>query len=73
MLDTGFEFLQVVNIVFCQPTRSETLNKQIRGRGMRLCDGKEFFVVLDSVGKSEYFDEKYEVKRKRSSLHPDHE
>ena len=32
MLDTGFDCPGVVNIVFCRPTGSEILYKQIRGR-----------------------------------------
>ncbi|MFQ6127782.1 MAG: helicase-related protein [Thermoplasmata archaeon] len=63
MLDTGFDCPKVVNIVFCCPTMSETPYKQIRGRGTRLCDGKESFLMLDFVGNSEYLNEGYAFSR----------
>jgi len=59
MLDTGFDCPEVMNIVFCRPTHSDVLYKQIRGRGTRLCAGKQSFLMLDFVGNSERFNEAY--------------
>ncbi|MCJ2563094.1 MAG: DEAD/DEAH box helicase family protein [Candidatus Thermoplasmatota archaeon] len=69
MLDTGFDCPGVVNIVFCRPTGSEILYKQIRGRGTRLCAGKRSFLMLDFVGNSERFNEGY-VPPKELPLDP---
>ncbi|MEE9507141.1 MAG: helicase-related protein [Thermoplasmata archaeon] len=70
MLDTGFDCPGVMNIVFCRPTGSEILYKQIRGRGTRLCAGKRSFLMLDFVGNSVRFNEGY-VPPKELHLDPE--
>ena len=63
MLDTGFDYPAVENIVMCRPTRSPIFYQQMRGRGSRVCaeiDKKEF-LIYDFVGNAEYFnDEGYD-------------
>ncbi|MCK4950033.1 MAG: hypothetical protein KAS60_08110, partial [Thermoplasmata archaeon] len=58
------------DIVFCRPTGSEILYKQIRGRGTRLCAGKRSFLMLDFVGNSVRFNEGY-VPPKEEPLDPE--
>ncbi len=70
LLDTGFDCPGVANIVFCRPTGSEILYKQIRGRGTRLCAGKRSLLMLDFVGNSERFNEGY-VPPKELPLDPE--
>lgn len=59
MLDTGFDYPAVENIVMCRPTRSPIFYQQMRGRGSRVCaeiDKKEF-LIYDFVGNAEYFND----------------
>jgi len=63
MLDTGFDYPAVENLMMCRPTRSPTFYQQMRGRGSRLCPqvGKKEFLIYDFVGNAEYFnDEGYD-------------
>ncbi len=63
MLDTGFDYPAVENIVMCRPTRSPIFYQQMRGRGSRVCAeiGKNEFFIYDFVGNAEYFnDEGYD-------------
>jgi len=59
MLDTGFDYPAVENLVMCRPTRSPIFYQQMRGRGSRLCAeiGKKEFLIYDFVGNSEYFND----------------
>jgi len=63
MLDTGFDYPAVENLVMCRPTRSPIFYQQMRGRGSRLCPevGKREFLIYDFVGNAKYFnDEGYD-------------
>lgn len=63
MLDTGFDYPAVENIVMCRPTRSPIFYQQMRGRGSRVCAevSKKEFLIYDFVGNAEYFnDEGYD-------------
>lgn len=63
MLDTGFDYPAVENLVMCRPTRSPIFYQQMRGRGARLCPevGKREFLIYDFVGNAQYFnDEGYD-------------
>jgi len=63
MLDTGFDYPAVENLMMCRPTRSPIFYQQMRGRGSRLCAGigKKEFLIYDFVGNAEYFnDEGYD-------------
>ena len=52
MLDTGFDYPEVVNLVMARFTRSGVLYRQMRGRGSRRADHikKAAFTIFDFVG-----------------------
>ena len=53
VLTTGFDAPNVDAVVICRATKSAGLFYQILGRGMRLADGKDDFLVLDFGGNFE--------------------
>ncbi len=59
MLDTGFDYPAVENLMMCRPTRSPIFYQQMRGRGSRLCPevGKNEYLIYDFVGNAEYFND----------------
>ncbi|MCY3773080.1 MAG: DEAD/DEAH box helicase family protein [Gemmatimonadetes bacterium] len=59
MLDTGFDCLEVVNLVMARFTRSTILYRQMRGRGTRKAPhiGKSDFTIFDFVGVTDIHDE----------------
>lgn len=78
MLDTGFDYPAVENLVMCRPTRSPIFYQQMRGRGSRLCPeiGKTSFMIYDFVGNAKYFnDEGYNPfeQKKASTRKPKQE
>jgi type I restriction enzyme R subunit len=63
MLDTGFDYPAIENLVMCRPTRSPIFYQQMRGRGSRLCPeiDKTSFFIYDFVGNAKFFnDEGYD-------------
>ncbi len=74
MLDTGFDYPAVENLMMCRPTRSPIFYQQMRGRGSRLCSevGKREFLIYDFVGNAEYFNDEgydpFEQKKIATSL-----
>ena len=56
MLDTGFDFPEVVNLVMARFTKSAILYQQMRGRGARRADHikKVAFTIFDFVGNVEF-------------------
>ena len=56
MLDTGFDFPELLNLVFARYTRSEILYRQMRGRGSRRAPGKGMFTMFDFVGVTDEFE-----------------
>lgn len=52
-LTTGFDAPHVDVVAILRPTESASLLQQIIGRGLRLCDGKLFCLVLDYAGNIE--------------------
>jgi len=69
MLDTGFDFDEIENLVFARPVRSPILYQQMRGRGTRTCDriGKRMFTIFDFGGNADYFnDESYDPTKYRT-------
>src|SRR5581483_2866166 len=56
MLDTGFDFPELHNLVFARYTRSEILYRQMRGRGTRKAPGKGMFTMFDFVGVTDEFE-----------------
>ena len=53
VLTTGFDAPNVDAVVICRATKSAGLFYQILGRGMRLAEGKDDFLVLDFGGNFE--------------------
>lgn len=60
MLDTGFDFPELLNLVFARYTRSEILYRQMRGRGSRRAPGKALFTMFDFVGVTDEFEGRHE-------------
>ncbi|MDF2529217.1 MAG: Type restriction-modification system, restriction subunit [Gammaproteobacteria bacterium] len=54
-LTTGVDARNIRNIVLMRPVKSMIEFKQIIGRGTRLFDGKEYFVIYDFVKAHEHF------------------
>ena len=56
MLDTGFDFPEVVNLVMARFTKSAILYQQMRGRGARRADHikKVSFTIFDFVGNADF-------------------
>ncbi|HLP57406.1 MAG TPA: DEAD/DEAH box helicase family protein, partial [Candidatus Deferrimicrobium sp.] len=54
LLSTGYDVLDVKNIVFARPLKSSILYKQMKGRGTRLCEDidKRYFTIFDYSGAS---------------------
>ncbi|MCP5103150.1 MAG: DEAD/DEAH box helicase family protein [bacterium] len=54
LLSTGYDALDVKNIVFARPVKSSILYKQMKGRGTRLCEDidKRYFTIFDYAGAS---------------------
>jgi type I restriction enzyme R subunit len=59
MLDTGFDYDEIENLIFARPIRSPILYQQMRGRGTRTCDrtGKTHFTIYDFGGNTDYFND----------------
>lgn len=55
VLTTGVDITRVTAIVMCRATKSNTLWKQIVGRGLRLNTGKKRCVIVDCGGNVERF------------------
>src|SRR5262249_18518870 len=62
LLSTGFDALDVKNIVFVRPLRSAILYKQMKGRGTRLCEDidKRYFTIFDYSGASALEDTEFD-------------
>lgn len=54
-LSTGVDARNVRNIVLMRPVNSMIEFKQIIGRGTRLCEGKNYFTIIDFVNASHQF------------------
>ncbi|HUW21140.1 MAG TPA: DEAD/DEAH box helicase family protein [Candidatus Bathyarchaeia archaeon] len=70
MLDTGFDYPAIENLMMCRPTLSPIFYQQMRGRGSRLCPeiGKTSFMIYDFVGNAKYFnDEGYDPFEQKES------
>lgn len=59
MLDTGFDFDEIENLVYARPIRSPILYQQMRGRGTRTCEriGKTHFTIYDFGGNADHFND----------------
>lgn len=56
MLDTGFDYPEVVSLIMARFTKSAILYQQMRGRGTRKCETirKPHFTMFDFVGVSDF-------------------
>lgn len=54
-LATGVDARNIRNIVLMRPINSLIEFKQIIGRGTRLCEGKDYFTILDFVKAHQHF------------------
>jgi type I restriction enzyme R subunit len=54
MLDTGFDYPEVANLVMARFTKSAILYQQMRGRGTRRASGKPFFTMFDFTGVTDF-------------------
>lgn len=61
MLDTGFDFPALLNLVFARYTRSAILYRQMRGRGSRKAPNKQSFTMFDFVGVTDAHEENDEM------------
>lgn len=52
LYNEGVDIPEINTVLFLRPTESLTIFLQQLGRGLRLCDGKEFLTVLDFIGQS---------------------
>lgn len=59
MLDTGFDYRELLHLVMCRRVRSPILYQQMRGRGTRTAPhiGKEKFVIYDFFGNHKHFND----------------
>lgn len=62
LLSTGYDVLDVKNIVFARPIKSSILYKQMKGRGTRLCEDidKRYFTIFDYSGASALEDAEFD-------------
>lgn len=62
LLTTGFDAPDVKNVVFVRPLRSAILYKQMKGRGIRLCEDidKRYFTIFDYCGASHLEDAEFD-------------
>lgn len=62
LLSTGYDALDVKNIVFARPIKSSILYKQMKGRGTRLCEDidKRYFTIFDYSGASSLEDTEFD-------------
>ncbi len=62
LLSTGYDALDVKNIVFARPVKSSILYKQMKGRGTRLCEDidKRYFTIFDYAGAAALEDAEFD-------------
>ena len=65
LYNEGVDIPEVNTILFLRPTESLTVFLQQLGRGLRLCEGKEYLTVLDFIGQA---NEKYNFEDRFNAL-----
>jgi len=50
LIDEGFDVPEASCILWCRPTRSIRVHRQINGRGSRVFPGKSTYMIIDQVG-----------------------
>jgi superfamily II DNA or RNA helicase len=52
LFNEGVDIPEIDTVMFLRPTESLTVFLQQLGRGLRLCDGKDYLTVLDFIGQA---------------------
>ena len=52
LFNEGIDIPEIDTVMFLRPTESLTVFLQQLGRGLRLCEGKEYLTVLDFIGQA---------------------
>lgn len=68
VLTTGVDITRVTTILMCRATKSNTLWKQIVGRGLRLHNGKSRCFVIDCGGNVERFGDDLDSQPSTSNI-----
>jgi len=63
LLNEGWDSPHTQVLFMARPTMSKTIYMQQLGRGMRLCEGKEFLMVFDFVDNANMFNCPYSIHR----------
>lgn len=63
LLNEGWDSPHTQVLFMARPTMSKTIYMQQLGRGMRLCEGKDFLMVFDFVDNANMFNCPYSVHR----------
>lgn len=63
LLNEGWDCPQTEVLFMARPTMSKVLYTQQLGRGMRLCEGKEFLMVFDFVDNASQYNAPYSLHR----------
>ena len=63
LLNEGWDSPHTQVLFMARPTMSKTIYMQQLGRGMRLCEGKEFLMVFDFVDNANLFNCPYSLHR----------
>jgi len=63
LLNEGWDSPHTKVLFMARPTMSKTIYMQQLGRGMRLCEGKEFLMVFDFVDNANMFNCPYSIHR----------
>lgn len=63
LLNEGWDSPQTRVLFMARPTMSKTLYLQQLGRGMRLCEGKNYLMVFDFIDNSNLFNMPYSLHR----------
>jgi len=63
LLNEGWDSPRTKVLFMARPTMSKTLYLQQLGRGMRLCEGKEYLMVFDFIDNANLFNMPYSLHR----------
>lgn len=63
LLNEGWDSPQTRVLFMTRPTMSKTLYMQQLGRGMRLCEGKDYLMVFDFIDNANLFNMPYSLHR----------
>lgn len=63
LLNEGWDSPRTEILFMARPTMSKTLYLQQLGRGMRLCEGKDYLMVFDFIDNADLFNMPYSIHR----------